>query len=331
MNRPSILIAVAFTALIVAAANFAVGRASSNSVPRQTMRNINAAGPVIGVLGVGNSLMAAAFDENAVQETLHQAGRSVIAVNAGLGATSTIEHLALTRLAWEHHTVREIAYGFFDQQMSTEEPLKNSDLVGNYAMLYYQEPQLTLRYGRFNWLDLVEFQTYRCCALLQERGTIWAKVEKMRRAMQDVGMPKQESNQFGRRADFNLLEATAPEQFAERCQNVIRSGDFISPALQELFKEAQSHGSRVTVVEMPMTPFHRKQFYDQPVWGEFRAQTRAAVERAGAAYIDAGSWIPDDSDFQDHLHLSRLGAERFSRKLAEHMLERGNASRSDSR
>jgi len=250
--KHEITIAICLTAVAVAAANFAVGRAASNSVPRQTMRRINAAGPVIGVLGMGNSLMAAGFDPTAVQDTFQNAGRPVIALNGALGATTAIEQLALTRLALRHHTVQDLVYGFSDQQMTTGGPLKNSYLIGNHAMLYYQEPQLTLQYARFDLLDRLEFQICRCCALLRERGNIWAKVEKMRRAMEEVGMPPQETNQFGRRADFDLLESANPNEFARQCREKMSSGDFLSPVLQELFREAEARGSRITVVEMPM-------------------------------------------------------------------------------
>jgi hypothetical protein len=324
MTSRDVFIAFAITVAAVAAANLAVGRAASNSVPRQTMRNINAAGPVINVLGIGNSLMAAGFDEAAVQQTFRKTGHIVVAINGGLGASGSIEHLDFTRLALHRHMVRDLVYGFSDQQMATEPPLKNSDLIGNRAMLYYDEPQLTLKYARFDGLEWLEFQTFRCCALFRERSAIWAKVEKVRRTMQEVGMPRQETNRFGRRADFDLLEAANTEQFVLRCREVMRSRDFLSPPLQELFKEARAHGSRVTVVEMPTHPLHLKRFYDQPIWEEFQRKNRAAIEEAGASYLDASRWVPDESDFQDHFHLSERGAAEFSRKLADELLRRGD-------
>jgi hypothetical protein len=328
MMRATLLVALGITFVIVAVANWAVGRAARNSVPRQAMRHIDAAAPVINVFGVGSSTMAAGFDQAAVEQTFQKAGRAVVAINGALGATGNIEHLDLTRLALQHHNVQDLVYGFADQQMSTGPPLRNSDLIGNRAMLYYDEPQLTLQYARFDWLERLEFQAFRCCALFRERSNIWTKVEKMRRAMQEVGMPRQETNQFGRRADFDLLEATSPEEFAERCRTVMRSGDFISPALWELFKEAEAHGSRVTVVEMPAHTFHLKQFYSQTLWEEFRRRNRAAVERAGASYLNASQWVPDADDFQDHLHLAPSGAARFSRLLAEQLLRRGDSQTS---
>ena len=321
MTRRTVLIASALSVLILVAANLLVGRAASNSVPRQRMRTIDSAGPVIDVLGIGNSLMATGFDPDTVERTFRASGRPIIALNAGLGATNPLEHLILARHALRHHSVKQLIYGFFDQQLSDDVPLKNSDLIGNHAMLYYAEPQLAVRYAQFSWMDLVAFQTYRCCAMFQERGNIWAKVEKMRRAMASVGMPRQATNQFGRPEDFDLLEFVSPEEFSKRCRDVMRAGTFLSPPIQGLFQEANAKGVKITVVEMPMHPWHVKTFYDLPAWEEFRRLNRQAVERSGAAYLDASHWIPEETKFQDHIHLGPSGAAQFSRMLAERLIQ----------
>jgi hypothetical protein len=320
MTRRTICIAIALAALIVVAANLLVSRASKNSNPRQRMRTIDAAAPVIDLFGMGNSTMASGFDTDTIERTFQAAGRPAVVVNAALGSTSTIEQLVLTRRALREHTVKQLIYGFLDQQMSENVSLKNSDLIGNHAMLYYAEPQLTLRYAQFSWMDLVAFQTYRCCPLLSERGNIWAKVEKMRRAMGGVGMPHRATNQFGRVEDFDLLEFVNPAEFIRRCQEVIQAGSFLSPPMQELFQEANARGAQITVVEMPMHPWHVKTFYDLPAWEEFRRFNRQAVGRFGASYIDASHWLPDENEFQDHVHMGHSGAVKFSRMLAERLV-----------
>jgi hypothetical protein len=320
MTRRTICIAIALTSLILVAANSVVSLVSKNSVPRQKIRVLDSAGPVIDVLGMGNSLMAAGFDTDTVEHSFEAAGRPIVAVNAALGSTYPVEHLALARRALRNRSVKQLIYGFFDQQMSEDVPLRNSDLIGNHAMLYYVEPQLTLQYGQFGWMDLVAFQTYRCCALLRERGNIWAKIEKTRRAMESVGMPHQATNQFGRVGDFDLLEFVSPEEFIRRCQEVMRSGAFLSPPIRELFKEANAQGVKITVVEMPLHAWHVKTFYDLPAWEEFRRLNRQAVESFGAGYIDASHWIPDEAEFQDHIHLGHSGAAKFSKLLSERLI-----------
>jgi hypothetical protein len=258
MPGRSLFVAIALTAILLFVANVLVGRAARNSVPRQTMRTIDAAPPVIDLLGMGSSTVAAGFDPVSIEGTFQLAGHPVVAVNGALGATGAIEHLLLVRRALQHHIVQQMVYGFADQAMADNTPLMNSDLIGNRALLYYQEPQIAVRYARFNWADLISFQTDRCCALLRERGTIWAKVEKIRRAMGAYGMP--------------------------------------------------------------IHPSHVKAFYELPVWSEYRSATQRAIERIGDSYIDASHWIPEENEFQDHIHLNPSGAARFSHKLAEQLL-----------
>ena len=175
--RRVFLQALIVTVVIVVAADLLAQRMASNSVPRQVMRTISNAPEAIDVLAIGNSLIAAGFDPAAVEQTFREARRSCVAVNGGLGASGVIEHLALTRLAFRHHTVKSVIYGFFDQQMSSPLAEKNSELIGNHNMLYYQEPQLTLQYANFDLLDRLSFMVYRSSALLRERSAIWAKVD----------------------------------------------------------------------------------------------------------------------------------------------------------
>jgi len=320
MPGRNLFVASALTALLFIAANLFVERAAKNSVPRQTMHAIDAAPAVIGVFATGSSLVATGFDPQVFERIFQSAGHPIVAVNGALGATGTIEHLLLVRRALRRHTIHELIYGYVDQQMSNDAPTVNADLFGNRAMLYYEEPQIALRYARFNPLDWIEFQTFRCCAIFRERGTIWARVEKLRRAMGEVGMPHQATNRFGRVEDFDLLEAASPEAFTELCTRAMQSGRMLSPPIQELFEEARAGNVRITVVEMPVPPWHAHHFYDLPAWSEFRQDTRQAVERLGASYIDASRWIPDESQFQDHVHLGPSGGAQFTRLLAERLL-----------
>lgn len=179
--------AVAFLAVL--GGDLITQRLVVHSVPRQTMASIATAARTIDLLGIGNSLMAAGFDPDEIERVCREGGRPCVAVNAGLGSTTTIEHLDLARFSLSRHRVKTLIYGYFDQQMSVDAALKNADLIGNHSMLYYQEPELTLRYAHFDGFNRLAFQVYRCCALLRERSAIWAKVERLRRQIGAVGMP----------------------------------------------------------------------------------------------------------------------------------------------
>ena len=322
MSRREVLVALIIAVVVVGLADLLTRRRTANVVPRQVIRTIASAPPHVDVLGIGNSLIAADFDRSAIERTYRESGRSCAAINGGLGSSGVIEHLALTRLALRDRTVDTLVYGFFDQQMFLDVAASNSELVGNYNMHYYLEPQLTLEYARFNTFERLSFQAYRFSALLRERGSIWADVEKLRRAIGSVGMPPAEASQFGRKADFALLEAGSANSFLRRCQRLIRSGDFLAPPIQALLRQARERGVTVVVVEMPVHPRHFSRYYSQPIWDEFRRGTRLAVERMGASYINASAWTPDASLFVDPLHLSKEGAKQFSERLARQMLQR---------
>lgn len=320
MSLRTVLSAVLVAVLLLFVADSAAHFLASNSVPRQLIRKIGSAPATIHVLGIGNSLMAAGFDPFTVEQSFQQSGQRVTAVNGALGASGVIEQLLLARLAFRNHAVRTMIYGFFDDQLSYDLPLVNSDLIGNHSMLYYQEPQLTLQYANFSKPDRLAFQVYRCCALLMDRTAIWAKVEKLRRRMQEIGMPRAETNEFGRRADFALLEANTPESFERRLRQLIQSRTLLSPPAQALLQQARDHGAKVVVVEMPMHPFHVRSFYDQPIWDEYRTKIRQALAQEGATYLVASQWVLDDRLFADHLHLSNAGAVRFSQLLADYLI-----------
>jgi hypothetical protein len=324
MNFRSIAGAMLLTLAIVVAADLTIGRLTRKTAPREVMVRIGCSPKAVEVLGIGNSLIAAGFDPISVEETLGTPSSRPSAVNAGLGASGVIEHLELTRLALRHHTIRYLVYGFFDQQMASDAPLRNSDLIGNRAILYYLEPDLTLQFAHFSIFNRAEFQLCRSAAILRERGSLWAKVEGLRRKMEGLGMPSQQSNQFGRKADFALLEASNSEDFRNKCRGVLDSGHMLSAPIQALFLEAKERGTSVIVVEMPMHPSHLQRFYEEPEWEEFRSKTRDAVEADGGLYLNASDWIFDPRLFSDDLHLSPNGAKQFSRMLAQHLMTSRN-------
>ena len=324
MSPRAVLVALTIAVAVLSVADLLIQRMAMNSMPEQVMRTIESAPASIDVLAIGNSLIAAGFNPSVIERTWRESGHPCVAVNCGLGATGVIEHLALARLALRRHNVKTLVYGFFDQQMSSDLIDNNSDIIGNRNILYYLEPQLTLEYARFNTLDRLSFQVYRSSALLRERSSIWAKIEKLRRELGSIGMPLEETNQFGRKTDFGLLEAADSQAFLRSCEKVIRSNDFISAPVQALLQQAREHGVKVVAVEMPMNPQHVKRFYDQPIWQEFRAKTRLAVESTGATYMNASAWIPEEGLFADHLHLSGEGAKQFSQLLAKHLVQQPN-------
>jgi hypothetical protein len=265
-------------------------------------------------LAFGNSLIEAGFDSAAFAANMNP--EPAVALNAGLGGTSSVQHLLLLREALRRDpTIRVVIYGFYDFQLSETGILKNADLIGNYAISYYLDPEIALRYYQMSPRDRLEFEVMRRLPMMVERGKLWQKVELLRRALGGIGMPHEQNNRFGRAADFNLLEATR-EDFVSACARWSAPTAGLSGPILEIIRESQAHGAKLVFVEMPMPPFHQRTYYNLPQWSRYRSKLRELVTQTGSEFVSASDWISDPPEFVDHLHLGQAGAQDFTRRLA---------------
>jgi hypothetical protein len=314
LSTRGVIVSLSVAAALFAAFNICVAWLARNSVPRQLLRQIDSTRGVTD-LAFGNSLMFSGFDPDAYDRAL--AADRVVAMNAGLGASSVVEHLEILSRALERDdSIRVAIYGFFDFQLTDPPVATVSDIFGNRAMSYYAAPAIALQFYEMTPRDRIEFRLLRHVPVWVDRGMLWAEVEKLRRAMGQVGMPAVTANQFGRASDFTLLEASSPAEFEKECRLAIDGARGLSRPVVQLIADARAHGARVVIVEMPLPPAHQQQFYSLPAWQEYRKYVADRVRDAGADYIKASDWITDPSEFQDALHMTAAGATEFSRRLA---------------
>ena len=205
-------------------------------------------------------------------------------------------------------------HGFFDFQLTDPPTATLTDFFGNRAVAFYLDPAIALRTYQMSPVDRLGFDLLRHVPMVVERAGVWANVEKLRRAMGQVGMPPAETNRFGRAADFALLEARSPDDFAAQCE-AGQKADLSQPILQ-MIADAHAHGAQVVIVEMPMHPYHQTHFYALPAWDQYRDHLRKLVAAQHATYLNAADWIQEPDEFADHLHLAPSGAKDFSRRLA---------------
>jgi hypothetical protein len=105
-------------------------------------------------------------------------------------------------------------------------------------------------------------------------------------------------------------------KFALRCDESTKLGLALNAPVAELIREARALGARVIIVEMPMSPDHRRSFYRLAAWNRYRHLLEQLVEASGAECVSACDWIQQSTEFADNLHLSPAGATDFSRRLA---------------
>jgi hypothetical protein len=317
MDAPKRIFVLALAGIVVmlAALDGAVGRLSSNTIPRWTMGRIRQSTGAQ-TIALGNSLIGVGFNEPSFD-----AGMGVDkpqgSINLAMGGSSGIEQLLMLRYALRQGVrPRTVVFGFFDFTLTHPLEYSTRELIGNRAMLYYLEPEYARRYYHLSLHDRAEFEIMRHLELFVDRGTVWERVEQFRRALAQQGMPPEPSNSMGRSVDFAMLEYPSAPAFIAECGRAIRNP--LIPSIREIALQAEAAGATVYFVEMPMPPDHVRLFYDQPQWsGGYRAHLRQMLAGIGANYIDASHWMPDENSFEDPLHLTYLGAQEFSRHLGE--------------
>jgi len=312
LTKRQLILSTAVLLAGLAVLNLVIVFLTRNSRPRQVMRHARESQSA-SVIAFGNSLVAAGFDEPAFDSG---AGLSAPrgSANLGLGATTPVEQLLLLRYALAHGIhPRLVLYGFYDFQLTDPVKFTTSELFGNHAMLYYVEPLYARHFYSLSLHDSFQFRAMHAFPMFADRGAIWAKVEILRRAIAQQGMPAELSNSMGRAADFSLLEATDPNDFHLQCEAALNLP--LTPPVSEILRQAHELGATITVVEMPMREQHRRLFYGTPCWSQYTTHLRDLLAPFGANYVDASGWIQDESLFDDPLHLSARGAAQFSRRL----------------
>jgi hypothetical protein len=208
-----------------------------------------------------------------------------------------------------------VVYGFFNAQLTR--PVENTwtDLFGNRAMVFYVEPAAAIGFiAGTDRRRALEFRLLARVPMFVERAAIWARVEKWRRRMRDLGVPSAQAARFGRVGDFANVEL-GPEAFRRYCASVVAEQRPLLAPVTDMLERSHQSGASVTVVEMPQPTRLRARFYDTPEWAAYREYLANQILRLGGAYVNASDWMPDDA-FEDGIHLSVEGARVFSVRLA---------------
>jgi hypothetical protein len=268
-------------------------------------------------LFLGNSLVEAGCDPSAFREAWPTARSAPKPVNIALGATSPVEHYLILKHALERPIhPKYLVYGFFDDQLNAASRGDWADLVGNRAFSYYFPDEAAALYAPGSSFKKWEMQIIGHIPMLAERSSFWGKVELLRRGIDDIGMPKQQTTRYGRVKDFAALEAADLPSFNQRCDAILSQRAGFSPAIRKIIELAQGHGVKVIFLEMPMPSRHRNIFYSSLAWGEMRSYLQSLAKENRAIYLTASDWIKDDQAFEDATHLNEQGAKQFSAKLA---------------
>jgi hypothetical protein len=315
--KKRLFISVAIALVILVAYNVLIFMAAKKTQRQHLLAAIDHLPPATDCLFLGNSLIEAGCNATAFQASWPQTSASPSAVNLGLGATTPVEHyLILKRALSQPVHVKYIIYGFFDDQLNAAPDGKWEDLIGNRAFSYYFPRDAAAFYTPHSRIGEWRMELGARIPMVAERSSLWDRVELLRRRFEDIGMPAQKVNRFGRVGDFNALEAKDVPSFTQRCEAIVQGQKGFSGPIQAMIDLAHEHGAKFFFVEMPMSPRHRETFYSLPVWREMRAHLQSLARDRNATYLAASDWVPDGTDFEDTVHLNEQGARFFSARLA---------------
>ncbi len=237
----------------------------------------------------------------------------------GLGSTTCVEHYIIY-LQQDRHRGAAIYYGFVDQKLTQPPAGDWSTLIARRAFVYYTDLETALSF--YLPTDPLQAWLLRCAArfpMLVERSTLWEKVELLRRALEEIGMPPKKQTVLGRVEDFALLEPDLDE-FLAGCRSTVENRRALNGPVRAFFQRAKDQGVPCYVISMPLRQRHRRVYYGTPEWKAYEAYLVDQIHSAGGVFVPASDWIEDDG-FEDVMHLNPSGAEAFSAKLARWVAE----------
>jgi hypothetical protein len=304
--------------VVLVAYNLLIHRTAKSTYRHHLLTSLAAIPLDTDFLFLGNSLVEAGCDPSAFRAAWPAAQSAPRPVNIALGATSPVEHYLILKHALDRPIhPRFLVYGFFDDQLNAPVRGDWGDLIGNRAFSYYFPDEAAALYAPGSSFKKWEMRILGHIPMLAERSSFWGKVELLRREIEDIGMPKQQTTRYGRVKDFAALEAADSPSFNRRCDSILSRTAGFSAAMRKIIELAHEHGITLIFVEMPMPSRHRNIFYSSPAWNQMRAYLQTLAQQNHAIYLSASDWVKDDQAFEDATHLNEGGAKQFSATLAE--------------
>lgn len=324
MTQRPFLPTLAICLIVLVAGNLAVERWSHRLPSQILLKQIRTSGSS-NLLFIGNSLLAGHVDTAALNRgAMGTAGVRFQPLNAALGASEPPDQALLMECARKYHPeIKTLAVGFYDFQLTKEEHLRPADLTGNHIVGIQNSIPLSevADIYQMHGLERLQLSLLRAIPMATNRKNIWKYVELMRRKMGEVGMPHQATNSMGRASDFSALEAGSPQRFDAEAEDFLRNPSRFNSSYERIFAQARQAHMRVVLILMPMSPSHRSLYYTRSSWTNYFTKLNELARQRGFTLIDASSWLPEEDQFVDRLHMSPLGVPKFSFRVGSKLAE----------
>lgn len=299
------MLAVCLVLLITG--NVLLSRWSRGLSSRRALDNLQRA-PDSDLLFIGNSLLDGRVDGAALNQGAASAGRTFKPLNAALSATDSHDQALLAQYAlWTQPHLRTLVVGFYDYQLTEEASVTPADLLGNHGIALDERMPVPLvaTVDHFNTVQTGELLLLRALPMAANRVSFWKYAERLRYAMSRMGMPPEPPVTMIRPWSYYNGE---PRTFLEDPSHFNSSYEYV-------FSQAAKARMQVVLVLMPMSPLHSRVFYTRQLWQDYLVKLRELAGQRGFTFVDASAWMPEATQFEDALHMTKPAATTFSSRL----------------
>lgn len=276
---------------------------------------------------IGNSTMAAGFQPGEFARARGVQEADVLRL--ALGGVSLQEMALLLEEALARGvSAARLVLGYHDHHLDGDQACKWSHFEGAGNLIYFADEARGRDLYQLHGIEWLKVRITRRIPMLVYRRNLWARVERLRRALSGLGTPVQAEGRFGRVEDFMFypFDPAAREQTHATWGQLAKAMAPASAALRRIGDACQRAQMQLVVVEMPLSPERVALCSPDPRWQAHRHRCRALAEGLGAWYLAGVDWCNSTDHFEDPVHLNTSGATRFSARLAE-ALETGSSAR----
>ena len=260
------------------------------------------------VLFVGNSLLEGRLDSAALNQGAASVGHSYTPLNTALSASVPHAQGLLAQYAIQlHPQLHTIVIGFYDYQLTEENHITPADLIGSNAVAL--DSRISIHQvaiaDHFNPAQMGELLLMRAFPMVICRQYIWENAERVRRLMSKMGIPPASIHLMGRPQSYYVTE---PQRFQ-------KDPTHFSSSYEYVFGKAANARMHVVLVLMPMSPLHRQVYYTRQTWQDYMGKLQSLSQQRGYTFVDASTWMPDATQFEDAIHMTGPAATAFSFRL----------------
>ena len=271
------------------------------------------------ILFLGDSMTMESYVEPDFRARWEElSGKPVHTANAGIGASSILEHcLTLRKALAVNPDIKCVVYGVFGFRLT--DPSAGRQLgnpAGEYVKYFVEDQEMSKQENGWNFQPQ---RILRWFPMFTEPSSYWIKVEVIRQKLIQQGMPGPTAgHRMARAAEIGFPKEL---EFIHHAKQFTSGKIGLIQPVEDIVQVCRKKGVPLVVVFMPTPKARRERFMERPEWTGYYGRIQAEFSAHNVTLIDASAWLdaPDEKVFRDPLHVNELGAHNYSVRIAEEL------------